>query len=162
LGVRTHKAVLLLHILAAGTWFGLDIAMAAPVFTAVAADDPSTKAYSYRALELFAVWPLFTAGLVSLVSGIVLSLGTTYGLLRYWWVVIKLALNVVLTALILVALRPEVTSLANRGEQFAAGEAVTFLEDNIVFPPVVSPIALLIAFILAVYKPWGRIRRSAG
>lgn len=159
LGVRTHKGVLLLHILAAGTWFGLDVAMAALVFTAVAADDPATKAYCYRALELFAVWPLFTAGLVSLVTGVVLGLGTTYGLLRYWWVAIKLALNIVLTVLVLVALRPEVTSLADRGQQFAAGDAVTFVEDNIVFPPVVSPIALLIAFILAVYKPWGRIRR---
>jgi hypothetical protein len=87
IGVRTHKAVLLLHMLAAGTWFGLDVAMAALVFTAVAADDPATKAYCYRALELFAVWPLFTAGLVSLITGIQLGLGTTYGLFATggWW-----------------------------------------------------------------------------
>jgi hypothetical protein len=38
---------------------------------------------------------------------------------------------------------------------------VTFVEDNIVFPPIVSPIALLVAFILAVFKPWDRIRRPA-
>ena len=43
LGVRTHKAVLLLHILSAGAWFGLDVAMAALVFTAVTADDPARR-----------------------------------------------------------------------------------------------------------------------
>jgi hypothetical protein len=31
--------------------------------------------------------------------------------------------------------------------------------DNLVFPPLVSGAALLVAVILAVYKPWGRIRR---
>ena len=95
-------------------------------------------------------------------TGIVLGLGTTYGLFRYWWVVLKLALNVVLTLLVLVALRPEVTSLANDGQLAATGQAVTFVEDNIVFPPIVSPALLLVAFVLAVYKPWGRIRRRAG
>ena len=68
LGVRTHKGVLLLHMLAAGTWFDLDVAMAVLVFTAVAADDPSTKVYCYRALELFAVWPLFAAVVIFRVS----------------------------------------------------------------------------------------------
>ena len=28
-----------------------------------------------------------------------------------------------------------------------------------IYPPIVSPTALTIAFLLAVFKPWGRIRR---
>ena len=35
LGAGVRKTVLLLHILAAGTWFGLDVAMAVLVFTAI-------------------------------------------------------------------------------------------------------------------------------
>jgi hypothetical protein len=30
---------------------------------------------------------------------------------------------------------------------------------DLIFPPIVSPTALLIAFVLAVFKPWGRIRK---
>jgi hypothetical protein len=30
---------------------------------------------------------------------------------------------------------------------------------DLIFPPIVSTSALLIAFVLAVFKPWGRIRK---
>src|SRR5215218_9413818 len=104
---RTRKGVLVVHIVSAGVWLG---------------DDDNTKALCYRALELFAVWPLLTAGLVCLASGVVLGLGTKYGLVRYWWVAIKLMLNIVLTALVPIALRPEVSKAAEQGWRFAAGE----------------------------------------
>ena len=160
LGARARKGVLVVHIVAAGAWFGIDVAMAVVVFTALTSDDEATKALCYRALDLFVVWPLFTSWLISLGSGVLLGLGTPYGLLRYWWVAIKLVLNLILTALVLIALRPEVSSLAEVGRRSASGEVVTFMEDNIIYPPIVSPTALLIAFVLAVFKPWGRIRRG--
>lgn len=161
LGVRGRKLVLLVHIASAGAWVGLDVAMAALVFAAVRSDEAATKAFCYQALELFAIWPLFATGLVCLASGVLMGLGTSYGLLRYWWVVIKLALNLLLAALVLVALRPVVTELAGRGALAATGASVSFDESNIVFPPVVSPTLLLVAFTLAVFKPWGLIRRNA-
>ena len=92
LGARTRKGFLVVHIVSAGAWIGIDVVMAVVVFTALLADD-YTKALCYRALEMFVVWPLFASGLVCLASGIVLGLGTKWGLLRYWWVAVKLALN---------------------------------------------------------------------
>ena len=158
LGARTRKGVLVVHIVSAGVWIGIDVVMAVFIFTALLADD-NTKALCYQALELFAVYPLLTAGLVCLASGVVLGLGTKYGLVRYWWVAIKLVLNIVLTALVLVALRPEVTEAAEQGRQFAAGAPASLGVGNLIFPPIVSPTALLIAVVLAVCKPWGRIRK---
>ncbi len=157
LGARTRKGVLAVHIVSAGIWIGIDVVMAVFIVTALLADD-DTKALCYRALELFAVWPLLTTGLVCLASGVVLGLGTKYGLVRYWWVAIKLVLNIVLTALVLVALQPTVTAAAEQGRQFAAGAPASLTVGNLIFPPIVSPTALLVAFVLAVFKPWGRIR----
>jgi hypothetical protein len=159
LGTWTRKGFLVVHVASAGAWIGIDVVMAVFVFTALLADDDSTKALCYRALELFAVWPLLTTGLVCLASGIVLGLGTKYGLVRYWWVAIKLVLNIVLTALVLVALRPAVTEAAEQGRQFAAGAPASLAVGDLIFPPIVSPTALLIAVVLAVFKPWSRIRK---
>jgi uncharacterized membrane protein len=159
LGARTRKGVLVAHIVSASAWIGIDVVMGVFVFSALLADDDNTKALCYRALELFAVWPLLTAGLVCLASGVVLGLGTKYGLVRYWWVAIKLVLNIVLTALVLVALRPEVTKAAEQAWRFAAGEPASLAVGNLILPPIVSSTALLIAFVLAVFKPWGRIRK---
>lgn len=141
----TRKGLLVTHIVAAGAWIGMDVVMGILVFTTLA--DPGTDAI--RALALFAVWPLFATGLVCLASGVLLGLGTRYGLLRYWWVAVKLALNVVLCTLVLFALRPGVV---------AAGATGT-IGNGMVFPPIVSTTTLLFATVISVYKPWGRVRK---
>lgn len=161
LGARTRKSILLVHIASAGTWLGIDLVMAILVVTALRTDDPGTKALAFQALELVAVGPLLVTGLVSLVSGVLLGLGSRYGLVRYWWVAVKLVLNLVLTGLVLVALAPQVAAHAEQARRFLAGEPATLAVGDLIFPPIVSPTALLVAFVLAVFKPWGRIRKPS-
>jgi hypothetical protein len=164
LGRRTRKAVLVAHIASSGAWIGLDVVMAVLVFTAIASGDEQRAALSYQALELFAIWPMFIAGAACLVTGLLLGIGTKFGLVRYWWVATKLVLNLVLSTLVLVALRPGVHESADLARRLAAGEIASIPVGDIVFPPIVSPLALMVAVTLSVYKPWGRIRknRSAG
>jgi hypothetical protein len=157
LGAGTRKSILLVHIASAGAWLGIDVVMAVLVFTALFSDD-RTKALSFRALELVAVGPLLVTGLVCLLTGVLLGLGSKYGLLRYWWVAVKLVLNLLLTGLVLVSLAPEVADAAARARQFDAGVPAPLGVGDLIFPPIVSPTALLVAMVLAVFKPWGRIR----
>lgn len=160
LGGRTRKIVLLTHIVAAGAWLGLDVAMAVLIFTAMGTDDLATRGFALQALKLVTVWPMLTAGLLSLLTGVLLGLGSKYGLVKYWWVVVKLILNIVLCTLVVIALRGGVTEAARAGEAMAGGISVVWNSDDMMFPPIVSPTALLIAFILSVFKPWGSVLAS--
>jgi hypothetical protein len=159
LGRRTRKAWLVLHIASAGAWIGLDVVLATLVVTAAGTDDRGRKALCLQALELFAVWPMLVTGLVCLVSGLVLGVGTKFGLVRYWWVAVKLVLNIALVVLVATALRGGVHDIAEQGRLLAAGQLVDVPIGDLKFPPIVSPIALMIATTLSVYKPWGRLRR---
>jgi uncharacterized membrane protein len=159
LGVRTRRAVLVAHIASAGAWLGVDVTMAVLIVTAMTTDEPAVLVFSLQALELVSVWPLLACGLLCLLSGIVLGLGSKWGLVRYWWVATKLALNVVLTGLVVVTLQAEVAEQAQLARRLAAGEAVTFDLGDLIYPPTVSPTLLLVAITLSVVKPWGRIRR---
>ena len=98
--------------------------------------------------------------MLSLITGVILGLCSKYGLVRYWWVAIKLALNIILSTLIVTALRGEVEKAADLGSRLAAGVHLDWNFSNMLYPPIVSPTALTVAFLLAVFKPWGRIRRS--
>jgi uncharacterized membrane protein len=158
LGGKTRKSVLVVHIASAGVWLGIDVVMAVLVFTALFTNDDQTKALSFQALELVAVGPLLATGLICLLTGVLLGLSSKYGLLRYWWVAVKLALNLVLTGLVLVSLAPQVADAAARARQFDAGVPAPLGVGDLIFPPIVSPTALLVAMVLAVFKPWGRIR----
>jgi len=160
LHAHVRKSVLLVHIAAAGAWLGIDLVLAVLIGTALVTTDPRTTALCLQALDLFVVWSLATAGLVCLASGLLLGVSSRYGLIRYWWVAIKLVLNLVLTSLVLVALRPGVDEAAARGRQYLAGEPVSLAVGTLIFPPLVSTTALLVAMALSVFKPWGRIRTT--
>lgn len=159
LGITTRRAVLIAHIASAGVWLGIDVVMAVFIFTALFTDNPALQALCYQALEVFAVWPLLITGLICLVTGIILGLGSKWGVVRYWWVVTKLVLNVILTGLVLVALRPQVAESADQARKWLAGEPANLGIGDLIYPPLVSPATLMIAMTLAVVKPWGTIRR---
>jgi hypothetical protein len=159
LGGKTRKGVLVLHVGSAGAWLGIDVVMAFVTFTALLTDDLQTRALCYLVLERFVVWPLVMTGLVCLLTGLLLGLGSKYGLVKFWWVLVKLVLNLVLTALALVSLRPGVAELGEAGRRIAAGGPDTVPLGDMIYPPIVSPTMLVLAMVLSVYKPWGRIRK---
>ena len=66
--------------------------------------------------------------------------------------------NLLLATLVVTALRGEVANAASLGSQLAGGADVEWNFTNMLYPPIVSPTALTIAFLPAVFKPWGRIR----
>ena len=110
-----RKFVLLTHVLSSVSWIGVDLVMAVLSFRGLASDDPQTVATAYGALAMFCVPLLLTLGLLSLASGVTLGLGTRFGLVRYWWVATKLVISLLLTTLVLVALRPTLGDAAVRG-----------------------------------------------
>ena len=159
LGARTRKSILLVHIASAGTWLGIDLVMAILVVTALRTDDPRTKALAFQALELVAVWPLLVTGLVCLLSGVLLGFGSRYGLVRYWWVAVKLVLNLVLTGWSCSPGPPGGPPMPSRPAVPGPGSGDPGGRD--LLPADRVPDGLLVAFVLAVFKPWGRIRKPS-
>lgn len=157
---RARKGFLVLHIVAAAAWFGIDLALGILVVRALLTVDPAVASTSLLALELFAIWPMFGASVVCLASGAVLGLGSRYGLVRYWWVAVKLAINLLMSALIVIALRPSVAEAADIAERLAAGDPTAVVPADLLFPVLVAPTLLLTAYLLSVFKPWGPIRRD--
>ena len=158
---RARKAVLLVHVLSAAAWLGIDLTLGILVVVAVSTSDTSTAAIAIQAVDMFAIWPMFGASVVCMVSGVVLGVGSKYGLVRYWWVAIKLVMNVGMSLLIAFSLRPGVAEAARIGQRMMAGDPAAVLPDGLMHPVVVAPTLLLFAYILSVFKPWGRIRKSA-
>jgi hypothetical protein len=154
---ETRKFVLVTHVLSSVSWIGVDLVMGVLSFRGLFSDDPQTVATTYGALAMFCVPLLLTLGLLSLATGVILGLGTRFGLVRYWWVATKLVISLVLSTLVLVALRP---TLGDAGAEVATvdptlPDRLAEVSTNMIFPPIVSTALLLFAAWLSVYKPWG-------
>ena len=151
--------MVLVHIAAAGAWLGLDVVLGILVVTALASPDVTGAAAAAASLAAFATWPLAVVGLATFVTGLLLGLATKYGLVRYWWVLVKLVINVVLVTLVLLVLSPGVTAVGEAGREALAAGAAPSVTANLLFPPVVSSTAVIVAMTLSVFKPRRRTRR---
>jgi hypothetical protein len=161
LRVRARRGVVVVHVIAAGAWIGIDVMVAVLVVVGRFSDDPTTRSTAYQALGRFVVAPMLTSALLCLLTGLLLGLATKWGLVHYWWVLVKLAITVVLCTLIVVALRPGMGEVAAAGVAIGDGRQPTTDLTSLFFPPVVSLAALSVAVVLSVYKPWGRTRDRA-
>jgi hypothetical protein len=154
-----RRTILLAHIACAGTWLGMDVVLGLFVFAAVDSAADPTSAVSVAAAASFGAWPLAVVAVLTLLTGAGLALATPYGLLRHWWIVTKLAINVVLAVLIVVLLVP-ILDAAGEAARSAVADGRPVPVGVLVYPPVVSSGALLVAMALAVFKPWGPTRRT--
>ncbi|WEX87783.1 hypothetical protein PZN02_000213 [Sinorhizobium garamanticum] len=111
----------------------------------------------YPAAQLVGEWLL---ALIALATGLALGLLTPWGLFRYWWITIKLAIVVILTGAVLIVLVPALGATADA----VAGPAPRLLGDGERLPLLIASAAastlLVLALALAVFKPGWRLRAS--
>jgi hypothetical protein len=151
---RIRKLVFATHVVSSVGWIGAVVAYLALVVAALTSRDAETVRAAFLAMELtyFVLVPLAFA---SLLTGVVQSLGTTWGLLRHYWVIFKLVLTVIAT-LVLLGNMSTVSSLADLAAAADGGD----LPDagGQLLHAGVGQLVLLVTAILGVYKPRGMTR----
>jgi hypothetical protein len=142
---RAHRIALTAHILSSVGWFGVACAVAFCAIGAFTTNDPTLSRALYRAMEV-APWLSIPTGLLAFATGILLGLGTTYGLVRHWWVVAKIviAAAVVVTDAVLVGRVAADAALTNHASAPLYGSTIAHV------------VVLGAATAISVFKPWGR------
>jgi hypothetical protein len=137
------------------------------VLTAALLDvrDPSALRAGYGLHELTVAWLARPAALLTLGTGLLLALGTRWGLARHWWVLAKLAL-LVATVVVTVAVSPAMLDYAVAHADRAGTPEYTGAQRVLVAMAVFHLATIGTAAALSVYKPtgrtattWRRIRR---
>jgi len=158
---RARKLVLTAHIGVSGAWLGVVAVLAALAVAAGGRDGLAAMRADLAAMDFLvtALMPPLAVG--TLVTGVILSLGTKWGVLRYRWVVVKLVL-----ALAVIVVGVAVTdgtvdhAMATASAASTADEARAAVA-SLTRTGVAKTAALAAATVLSVFKPWGRTRRRA-
>lgn len=168
LAPAARKSVLVLHIISGVSWMGVDIALLALLFTARTTSDALLIVSAINAIRIIVPLAVPPLSLAILATGLILGLGTPWGLLRYWWVLVKLVLSLIMTVLVFSSLVPGINELANLDLSTESADAVRAslgtLMTDLMFPPIVSFLMLGAATIISVFKPWSQTpwSRKAG
>lgn len=151
-----RRALLVLHVAVSVGWLGLTVGLLALSITGYTADSPEMAGVAYQAMKIFGDWLVLPVALASLVSGLVLSLRTAWGLARYRWVYAKFWLTLVTVLLSVFSLRPGINRLA---AEAAAGTPRP--EVGLLVAPAVATATYLFITAISVLKPWGPTKRGS-
>ena len=153
---RLRKAALTAHVASSVGWLGAVASFLALAVLGLTSDDAETVRGAYLVMEPLAWFLLVPLAFASLLTGLVQSLGTAWGLFRHYWVVAKLVINVFATAVLLMYME---TFRSMAGVAADPGADLSVVRN--VSPLVHGALALLLllaAPVLAVHKPRGLTR----
>lgn len=153
-GVR--KILLTTHVTLSVGWLGAVASFLVLSIVGMTGHDAQTARAAYPAMNLIAWLIILPLSFASPITGLVLALGTRWGLFRHYWILIKFLITVFSVIVLLIHMQPiglmadmaKTMSISNLGGQQ--------------FQLVIAPGAALLAFLatttLAVYKPKGMTR----
>jgi hypothetical protein len=147
-----RKLALTIHLTSSVGWIGAVVAYLALGVAAVTSSDVQTIRAAWTAMELTGWWVIFPLAIAALLTGLVMSLGTRWGLFRHYWVLISLGLTLVCTAVLLLHM-PTVSTMAAFAQTADVAE-LRALGGDLVHPGIGLVLLLLITG-LNVDKPVG-------
>jgi hypothetical protein len=152
-GVR--KFALAAHLTFAVGWIGTVVAYLALGVAAVTSEDPQTMRGAWIAMELTGWYVIVPLAVASLLTGLIMALGTNWGLFQHYWVVFSLTLTAFCTFVLLLHM-PTVSSTADLARE-AEGARLESLGGDLAHPGI-GLLVLLVIQVLNVYKPRGLTR----
>ena len=150
-----RKFALTAHITCSVGWIGAVLAYLALGVSAVTSQDVRAVRAAWIAMEVTGWFAIVPLALAALLTGVVMSLGTPWGLFRHYWVVITLLLTILATVVLLLHM-PDVSVLADVA-QAADGAVLAGLGGDLLHAGA-GLLVLLVITGLNVYKPRGMTR----
>ena len=160
-----RRFALTVHVACSVGWLGAVVVFLGLSVLGLTSENAQAVRGAYLVMEPAAWFVLVPLAFASLLTGLVQSLGTTWGLFRHYWVIAKLVINVFATTVLLIYMGT-FDVLAD----VAADPGADLATVRNVSPALHAGLAaflLLVATTLAVYKPrgmtpygWRRARRQ--
>lgn len=149
-----RKAALAVHLAVSVGWIGAVAAYLALDVAAATRDDAATLRAAYLGMGLIAGSVIVPLAVATLLTGLVVSLGTKWGLMRHWWVLVSLALTVFASVVLVVETGTIAANAAVAADSSATDAELRGLGGTLLHS-VGGSLVLQVVLVLNVYKPAG-------
>ena len=158
MGPRLRQFALTLHVTSSVGLLGAIAAFLALAITGVTNQDEQTVRAAYLAMPSIARFVVVPLAFASLLTGLIQSLGTAWGLFRHYWVLVKLLFTVFAATVLLLKI-----ALIDYAARLAAETALSHAHlreagIQLVVHGAGGLLVLLVPMVFSVYKPQGMTR----
>jgi hypothetical protein len=148
-----RRFMLTAHITFSVGWMGAVVAFLALVVATMTSQDTQRVRTAWVTMEVIGWFAIVPLALASLFTGIVMSLGTKWGLFRYYWVLFSLGLTSLAVAVLLGNMQT-VSFFANEMNATNVDSLQNGLKSELIHGGL-GLVVLLVVQVLNVYKPQG-------
>jgi hypothetical protein len=152
-----RKLVLTAHLTFSIGWIGAAIAYVTLDVTVATSQDAQTLRGAWMAMATIVGWAIVPLAVGSLLTGLVVALGTRWGLFRHWWVLISLLLTLFATAVLVSESALIGRTAAMAADPATSDEHVRALPNTLLHSAGGTAV-LLVVQTLNMYKPRGLTR----
>ena len=149
---RLRRVLLSVHIIGSVGWIGAAAAYLALGVAARAARNVETVRAAWIGMELTGWFVIVPFAISALITGVLLSLATPWGLFRHYWVAISLALTALSVGLVILHM-PTVSVMADAARGIDDGQVLQLGGE--VVHPALGLVVLAVITVLNVHKPRG-------
>ncbi|TDD92219.1 hypothetical protein [Actinomadura rubrisoli] len=93
---RARRVWLTLHVGVSVGWLGLSLAMTTLAVAGATAGGHAVRHGAYELMHVFDLAIVIPSVVMAIATGLVVSLGTPWGVLKHWWVLLKLVIALVI------------------------------------------------------------------
>jgi hypothetical protein len=151
-----RKFNLTAHVIVSVGWVGIVAGFLAFAIAGAISTDVQLMRASYVAMDVIYRAVVIPLGSASLLTGLIASLGTDWGLFRHYWVMLKLLMTVPAVWLMLVHLKLVAYAAHAASGMTLSGDSLAGLRTQLIVYAVAALLVLLTATVLSTYKPRGR------
>lgn len=155
---RLRKLALTVHVASSVGWLGAVASFLALAVAGLTSPDAQVVRAAYVATEVTTWLVIVPLSVAALLTGLVQSLGTPWGLFRHYWVLAKLVLTLLATLLLLLHTQPIGYVAGVAAETALSGGDLPGLRIQLVADAGAALLVLLVTTALSLYKPRGMTR----
>lgn len=151
-----RKFALIVHLTVSVGWIGAVVAYLALVLAAMNSPDDQLVLATATAMKLIGWYVIVPSAITSLVTGVLMSLGTRWGLFRHYWVIFSLVLTALAVGILLQHMHPAsfLVGVAADSHNADASRLRSGLPSELLHSGV-GLLVLVVVQVLNVYKPRG-------
>lgn len=160
LAITPKRWLLSLHLLFSAILFGNSVIFLVLSIAAAVTNDENVLKSSYTSMHIMATSSVRASTIGTVVTGIMLSLWTKWGLFKFYWIILKEILTIVSIGLGIIGFylwTLEAFSITSTKGLNALQNPV-FIENRyqLFIGIILQIISLAIMIVISVFKPWGR------
>lgn len=163
--ITQRKWLLTIHILFAAIMFGGMIAFLVLGITAATTKSIDVLQACYNSMHLLAKTSVKASTIGTLITGILLSILTKWGLFKFYWIIAKELLTVIAVGIGVVGMNSwtlnAVTLISQEGDAVWQNPSFIVNIEQLFIGIFLQIICLITLYLLSVFKPWGlRVKKA--